>query len=122
MVYLKERLYEDTLHLKNNVHVLVEENLKLKTRIRHLEVTFFFWGFRWDYLLQKEYTKLLQQIEEMNNQENAELCPTRPKEVLIDLLSDHIDWFLVWIGCVAQETGERIKRRSCFEKWGDRES
>lgn len=46
MVYLKERLYEDTLHLKNNVHVLVEENLKLKTRIRHLEVTFFLGEFR----------------------------------------------------------------------------
>jgi len=34
----KEKLYEDTLHLKQNINNLKEENLKLKTKNLNLEV------------------------------------------------------------------------------------
>ena len=37
ILYDKEKLYEETIILKNHIHHVEEENLKLKTRISNLE-------------------------------------------------------------------------------------
>lgn len=61
----KERLYEDTLHLKTNINQLVEENLKLKSRNQQLE---------------RDLGRLTKTLESMSGQGNANIYGARGNE------------------------------------------
>jgi len=61
----KERLYEETLHLKQTVNSLREDNLKLRTKVSNLE---------------KEANKFERMIQEANSS-YKETTPSKTSEV-----------------------------------------
>ena len=66
----KERLYEETLHLKQHINTLREENLKLKTKISNLE---------------KEASKFEKMIQENNASYFRDAQPSKPNETHLSM-------------------------------------
>lgn len=71
MIQDKERLYEETLGLKQSVNSLREENIKLKTKINNLE---------------REANKFEKMIQEANTNVYKDQPPGKTAEVTLNLL------------------------------------
>ena len=72
----KERLYEETLHLKQTVNGLKEDNLKLRTKVVNLE---------------KEATKFERMIQDANSAYYKDQATSRVNEVM-DYFKEEYSW------------------------------